>query len=935
MKNTNVKRKKIKQDAEIEKGKHEKLVNLPEENQKKIEECIEHRDSWEKKVEEREAEYEEAMKTLRTDTQVWQDEKAKHETKLTDLKKDVNKAAEELDLATSAHDVYISEEKKAILRLDELKNNIHKNKEQVKEKAKKLEDLNQAIPQKQNDLQESEHEFERVRGTFEQSRQRLNVMRDEYNEKKSAQSQAKSQGAVIDALMAQKRSGNIPGIIGRLGDLGAIDKKYDVAISTCCGQLRNILVDTSETGKLCIEFLRRTNTGRGNFLALEKVASNQHYQREMQPRDFPQGVPRLFDLVQPAEERFRPAFYHYLRNTLVAKDIDQARAVAYGAQRFRVVDLQGGVIEMSGSMSGGGGRPQTGIMGQQVQQQEQVDPKELQNMEKSIMEVQEEVDGYSRQRSKLEEKIHTLKTSLKGETNTQRKLAVEVNPLKDMIKELEEQVPVQEKVVKDAAPDKNQVAEMKKRIDAAQVVYDEAKAKAKVVEDEVKNCDVKIKEITGGKIKAIQKKRDEAVKKLEQFKSEITKLNVEIKSNERNLKKISEKLENLEVEVKECEDSLLTMKARREEIEKDGGELLQTMEKKKVEEEEIKTKIVGLKKDLDDVEKEETELKSSRIEVDQQLQKWVDAVKENTAKVKYWNKEIKKLSLQEVPGEELPTLDEVPEEQLLQIDLEELALQLKGIETEITKCKPNMAAIEEYNRKQKVYLERVAELDKITADRDEQRKHHDDCRKQRLTDFMDGFGIITGKLKEMYQMITLGGDAELELVDSLDPFAEGIVFSVRPPKKSWKNISNLSGGEKTLSSLALVFALHYYKPTPLYVMDEIDAALDFKNVSIVANYVKERTKNAQFIIISLRSNMFELADRLVGIYKTHDCTKSIAINPALVESLPPRPNMTAPSPAWAPSPAKALLTTITQQAGARPQGLRLSNGGEQQIEPME
>lgn len=88
------------------------------------------------------------------------------------------------------------------------------------------------------------------------------------------------------------------------------------------------------------------------------------------------------------------------------------------------------------------------------------------------------------------------------------------------------------------------------------------------------------------------------------------------------------------------------------------------------------------------------------------------------------------------------------------------------------------------------------------------------------------------------QMITLGGDAELELVDSLDPFSEGIVFSVRPPKKSWKNISNLSGGEKTLSSLALVFALHHYKPSPFYVMDEIDAALDFKNVSIVAHYIK-------------------------------------------------------------------------------------------------
>ena len=154
-----------------------------------------------------------------------------------------------------------------------------------------------------------------------------------------------------------------------------------------------------------------------------------------------------------------------------------------------------------------------------------------------------------------------------------------------------------------------------------------------------------------------------------------------------------------------------------------------------------------------------------------------------------------------------------------------------------------------------------------------------------LHGFILSFAIITNKLKEMYQMITLGGDAELELVDSLDPFAEGIVFSVRPPKKSWKNISNLSGGEKTLSSLALVFALHYYKPTPLYVMDEIDAALDFKNVSIVANYIKERTKNAQFIIISLRSNMFELADRLVGIYKTYNATKSVTINPGKLAAM--------------------------------------------------
>lgn len=86
----------------------------------------------------------------------------------------------------------------------------------------------------------------------------------------------------------------------------------------------------------------------------------------------------------------------------------------------------------------------------------------------------------------------------------------------------------------------------------------------------------------------------------------------------------------------------------------------------------------------------------------------------------------------------------------------------------------------------------------ITEQRDNVKRQYDDLRKRRLDEFMAGFNSISLKLKEMYQMITLGGDAELELVDSMDPFSEGVVFSVRPPKKSWKNIANLSGGEKVI-----------------------------------------------------------------------------------------------------------------------------------------
>merc|ERR1712159_919330 len=229
-----------------------------------------------------------------------------------------------------------------------------------------------------------------------------------------------------------------------------------------------------------------------------------------------------------------------------------------------------------------------------------------------------------------------------------------------------------------------------------------------------------------------------------------------------------------------------------------------------------------------------------------------------------------------------PTLITPTNEFLEGIVEKNLENEIKSLQSSVEKLRDNvdMNAIEEYRKLEQECSERINEFQAATQTRDEIRDVYENLRKQRLSTFMSGFQIITMKLKEMYQMITLGGDAELELVDTLDPFSEGIVFSVRPKGKSWKNIANLSGGEKTLSSLALVFALHHFKPTPLYVTDEIDAALDFKNVSIVGHYIKERTKNAQFVIISLRNNMFELANRLVGIYKTHNVTKTITISPS-------------------------------------------------------
>lgn len=150
----------------------------------------------------------------------------------------------------------------------------------------------------------------------------------------------------------------------------------------------------------------------------------------------------------------------------------------------------------------------------------------------------------------------------------------------------------------------------------------------------------------------------------------------------------------------------------------------------------------------------------------------------------------------------------------------------------------------EHKRHSEQYSELVGQLNELN-------RQVQLVRQQRFTLFLSGFGLISQKLREIYQHLTRGGDASLELMDSLDPFAEGtlvnigIQFSIRPPKKTWKQICKLSGGEKTLSSLALLFALHVYRPSPLYILDEIDAALDYHNIATVADYITQRTTDTQ------------------------------------------------------------------------------------------
>jgi structural maintenance of chromosome 4 len=159
----------------------------------------------------------------------------------------------------------------------------------------------------------------------------------------------------------------------------------------------------------------------------------------------------------------------------------------------------------------------------------------------------------------------------------------------------------------------------------------------------------------------------------------------------------------------------------------------------------------------------------------------------------------------------------------------------------------------------------------------------EDLKEQRRVQFCEGFKHIATAHQEIYKEISNDGDSTLDLVNLSNPFSEGVNFSVRPRGKGWHEtedeIKKLSGGERTLASLALVFALYQYKPSPFYCMDEIDAALDYKNVYKIGQYIHRKAQRSQFIVISLREQMQEAAKLYIGIYKLNDVTSTINMDP--------------------------------------------------------
>ncbi|KAG9079604.1 hypothetical protein FS749_008379 [Ceratobasidium sp. UAMH 11750] len=925
-KHVKTKQKKLQKGIEDDThAKHEAetwIVNYTEQIEKSTAELA----KLDKELVAEEKELEVIANSLKGKTQVFHDKIQAKQAELAPWQQKIEEQAGSLGVTTRERDLLVSKGKSASQAVEDAAASLQELKDAHEVKQTELETAKADRAKLRKELQDAEKTLRDMGTRVEQLKGTANASRHKRDEAKSSNAQNTSQNAVLDTLMKLKSAGRLEGFHGRLGSLGTIPDKYDVAVTTAAGALNNMVVDTVEQAQTCIEHLRKFNAGRANFYVLQKLNINP---RNMQPIQTPNNAPRLFDLITPKEDKFAPAFYMALRDTLVADSLEQADKLAYsGPKRYRVVTLAGQLIDLSGTMSGGGTRVSRGGMSSKLAA-DQVSPETIRKYEQDTEKAEQDYGNAVTETRSYERRVEELKRRAPEMDTAVSKLEMDIQGLERRINDTEKRLRNLQNESKPNANDVKRIATLEKTIASTEAELEKLRAKAAVYQKDISDLQDKILEVGGVKLRSQRSKVDDIKGMIELANEQILKAESGQTKCEKDSKKYVQSIEANEVALEHTETEMATLDADLQACQADMRKLQKAVAQAEAAKDTYEDTLKELKEELDEKMKRTQSFRAKEQEFKQQISESEKELKNHKQKHKEYSQRHDRLELQEVDDDDDEERPEAPagetatgtpvdgqenadeqandaepkvkadpdgeaskssakrdplelqmysDEELEEMNRERLVHNVTILEDKVGNAKPNLNVLVEYRRREKEYLQRAKEFEQVTKQRDEQKAKYEELRKRRLDEFMTGFNTISSKLKEMYQMITLGGNAELDLVDSMDPFSEGVNFSVMPPKKSWKNISNLSGGEKTLSSLALVFALHVFKPTPLYFMDEIDAALDFRNVSIVANYIKDRTKDAQFIIISLRNDMFELSHRLVGIYKTANATRSICID---------------------------------------------------------
>ena len=658
-------------------------------------------------------------------------------------------------------------------------------------------------------------------------------------------------GNSIRRVMEQKAKH--PGLLGVVSDLIQVDKKYETAIETALGgNIQNIVTEDEETAKEMIAFLKQNRFGRATFLPLTSVNGKGNFKNPDALKE--KGVIGLANTLVKTEARYEGVTAYLLGRVIVTEKIDDAIALAKKYHySLHIVTLEGEYLSPGGSMTGGAFKNSSNLLARN---------REIEELERSVSELKKQVKEHKDRLEDIKTARDLLSDDLEEEKRKLQEQYILQNTAKLNVERATEQRNESESVY---AGLQNESREIE------QELLELAEQKEQIAKE---IADTKERETQiGQESETFQKTLDEQSGKEDAASKIVSGIQMEEAS-------IKQKAEFVRMNMERIDGEITRYEKEREQVFAEAEEAKTDAEKKRHDIEEIQKTILASDDTYSGLEEELKTHIAKKEEMSAAHKGFFEKREEAANQISNLDKEIFRLNSQREKLEEAQEYQNnyMWEEYELTLhaamelrdtsyeDLAALKKLITALKDEIRKLGDvNVNAIEDYKEVSERYTflktqhDDLVEAEKTLVGIIEELDTG--MRKQ----FLEKFAEIQQEFDKVFKELFGGGKGSLELVEDEDILECGIRIIAQPPGKKLQNMMQMSGGEKSLTAIALLFAIQNLKPSPFCLLDEIEAALDDSNVSRFAKYLHKLTKNTQFIVITHRRGTMAAADRLYGI----------------------------------------------------------------------
>lgn len=655
----------------------------------------------------------------------------------------------------------------------------------------------------------------------------------------------------VKAVMKESGRGALRGIYGPVSQLITVKDKYSAAIETALGAaVQNIVVDNETDAKRAMGFLKERRAGRATFLPITAIKGRVLSEQGL---DDQYGFVSIASDLVSYDNKYSEIIRWLLGRTAVAEDIDSAIAIAKKySYRFRIVTLDGQVINAGGSMTGGSRVQNAGILSR---------GNEIERLKGSLASMQKELDGMLSDYKLLSEDASAAKAELEGAEGDLLRAKEENIRREGELKLASDKLSSVSSGVKELLEEKET---LEKRIESVSSGAEAARSQIDELKETLENKEKELESITGDS-KTLQKNREEVASKAAEIRLRIVSLQKDVEANTDEITRLKnrktghlDRLSELDGEIREIEEKNDELRALTERLSADEKAL-------KVNHGDAQNQINELISQRDELEKQANDLRlheRAKSEERERLSGDIARLEERKIAMRneYDNLTSKLYDEYQLTRREAAALEiEIDDYSLAAKRLAELKSQIRALGS------VNVSAIEEYKEVSERYEFLSGQISDVETSRAELNKMIDDLTGKMAEQFREQFNRINSCFGQTFIELFGGGKAELRLEDERDVLGSDIEIKVQPPGKNVQNINLLSGGEKGLSAIALLFAILKVTPAPFCIFDEVEAALDDVNVSRYAQYVRRMTKNTQFILITHRRGTMEEADVLYGV----------------------------------------------------------------------